>query len=135
MFKYVSDVSILSHNIIKEYVKNKNVTDKEYKRISMNDIESLPDVSDISNAIEITKNDLDNITVFDTRKDVVEKIISKIIEEEKFIVNINLEGIEIEEKYLERFIVELKPRLKEIGANIVITNNRILSDKFLEENI
>lgn len=25
MFKYVSDVSILSHNIIKEYVKNKNV--------------------------------------------------------------------------------------------------------------
>ena len=117
------------------YVKNKNVTDKEYKRISMNDIESLPDVSDISNAIEITKNDLDNITVFDTRKDVVEKIISKIIEEEKFIVNINLEGIEIEEKYLERFIVELKPRLKEIGANIVITNNRILSDKFLEENI
>lgn len=25
MFKYVSDVSILSHNIIKEYVKNKNI--------------------------------------------------------------------------------------------------------------
>ena len=25
MFKYVSVVSILSHNIIKEYVKNKNV--------------------------------------------------------------------------------------------------------------
>ena len=25
MFKYVSDVSILSHNIIREYVKDKNI--------------------------------------------------------------------------------------------------------------
>ncbi len=35
MFKYVSDVSILSHNIIKEYVKNKNVaSNREQQQIS-----------------------------------------------------------------------------------------------------
>lgn len=119
------------------YVKSKNITEKEYKRQTMNDMGVSANTSDISNSIEITKDSLniDSLNNFNSRKDIVEKIISDIISKEKFTVNINLENVDVDEKYLERFIIELKPRLKEIGANMEVTNNATLSDNFLEENI
>ena len=35
MFKYVSDVSILAHNIISEYVENKNVAVDNSKAVQI----------------------------------------------------------------------------------------------------
>lgn len=91
---------------------------------------------DSSNAIEI-KNDIltkEALNNFNERKKIVQKIISQIIEKENFTVNINLQDSIIEKEKLERFIIELMPRLREIGGKLIITNNAILNNTFLEEN-
>ena len=46
----------------------------------------------------------------------------------------NLDGVNIEVQYLERFIIELIPRLKEIGGGVVISNNNEkISNNFLSK--
>ena len=47
-------------------------------------------------------------------------------------ININLNNISIDSEYIERFIVEIVPRFREIGKSTVVTNNTILSDDFLK---
>ena len=42
--------------------------------------------------------------------------------------------VQCEQEYLERFIIELIPRLKEIGGKLIISNNSILDSTFLEKN-
>ena len=75
------------------YIKNKNVTEKVYKRTSMKDENFSSNVVDISNSIEINKSKIktENISNFEARRNVIEEIISNIISKEKFTVNINLE--------------------------------------------
>lgn len=94
------------------------------------------DISNNSNTIEISDSLIktENLSNFNVRKNVIEQIISDIISKEKFTISINLNNINVEEKKLERLIIELIPRLKEIGANIVLKSNNILSDIFLEQN-
>ncbi len=118
------------------YIKTKKISEKEVKRTSMLEEDFTSKVSDISSAIEI-KNDVlnsENLNDFTKRKEAISKIISDIISKEKFTVNLNLENVEVQKEKLERFVIELIPRLKEVGGSIVITNNNILSSSFLGQN-
>ena len=90
----------------------------------------------LEKAIEVmpaTLKDAD-LSNFSARKNFIQKIISDVISNEKFTVNINLEKANVNKEILERLLVELKPRLREIGANLCITNNSILTNAFIEEN-
>lgn len=117
------------------YVKEKDVTSKERKRTDMQESDFSSKNTDIENSIEIDskKLKLENLQDFSKRKSVVKEIISEAISKEKYTVNLNLENVDVEEIYLERFIIELIPRLKEIGGNIVITNNSLLSEEFINK--
>ena len=101
----------------------------------MGEMGLITNTPDISNAIEINNTTLnsDNLKNFDTRKIIVEQVISDIMANEKFTVNVNLENVNINQKQIERFIIELIPRLKEIGVSVIITNNNILSSEFLSK--
>lgn len=118
------------------YIKEKNTTDKETKRANMEESDFSSNNADIENSIEIDSSVLttEALENFDARKKVVQSIIQKIISDEKYTVNLNLENLEVESFYLERFIIELIPRLKEIGGNVLVTNNNILSDEFINDN-
>ncbi len=118
------------------YIKTKKITEKETKRTSMEDGDFTSNVSDIFSAIEINKNTLklENLNDFAKRKETVSNIISDIISKGKFTVNLNLENVEAPREKLERFVIELLPRLKEIGGNVVVTNNNILDSSFLVQN-
>ncbi len=99
----------------------------------MNDEDFSSNTADLSSSIEVTKKTLtsESLEDFDSRKTVVEKIISDMISAEKYTVNINLQDVDVESEKLERFIIELVPRLKEIRGSVVVSNNSILSDEFL----
>lgn len=129
-------IKVLTYNGNMGYIKNKKVSDKEYKRMKMNEDDFTSSAGDITNSIEInnTKLNYDNLKNFDNRKKIIENITSDIISKEKFTVNINLKDVNVEAKYLERFIIELMPRTKEIGGKVILTNNNILSNDFLTEN-
>ncbi|MCI8519764.1 MAG: hypothetical protein HFJ51_07060 [Clostridia bacterium] len=58
---------------------------------------------------------------------------SEIISKQKLTININLKDVNVDKEKLERFIIELVPRLREVGASIGITNNNILSESFIQE--
>lgn len=117
------------------YLKEKDVSSKETKRIDMEESDFSSKNADIENSIEIDneKLKLENLQDFSKRKSVVKEIISEAISKEKYTVNLNLENVDVEEIYLERFIIELIPRLKEIGGNIIITNNSLLSEEFINK--
>ena len=115
------------------YVKTNKLGEKDYKRTKMNDNDFTSNNPDSSKSIEVNKSliKIENMQNFTERKKVIEKIIADIISKEKFTVSINLKDVDVEEKLLERFIIELLPRLKEIGGNIIILNNDVLSSKFI----
>ena len=117
------------------YVKVKDVTEKKQIRIDMDDDDFSSKELDLNNAIEITYKSLktDNMMDFSSRKIIIEDTISSIISKEKYTVKLNLNKVEVESKYIERFIIELLPRLKEIGASFTIINNEgLLSEIFLK---
>ncbi len=117
------------------YIKNKNITEKDYKRVDMKDADFTSNAPDISNSIEISKKNLSNSNLinFSARKEKIQNIISDIVSSGKLTVNLNLSEVEVENEKLQRFVIELMPRLKEIGAKISLTNNSILSNDFLTE--
>ncbi len=102
----------------------------------MNDEDFTSREPDLANAIEVGSSTVknENLTDFSVRKNIVQQIISDIVSKEKYTVNLNLSNVDVEVSKLERFIIELIPRLKEIGANINITGNNILSAEFLQTN-
>lgn len=116
------------------YVKTKKLNEKEYKRTAMNDDDFTLNNADSSNVIEVGKNIIKNESIHDftKRNETIEQIISDIISKEKFTVLINLKDVDVTPDKLERLIIELLPRLKEIGGNIILKNNTVLSEDFLE---
>ena len=102
----------------------------------MSDDDFFSGTGDLSNSIEVNKTSLssEKINNFNNRKKVVENIISDIIKKNKFTVNINLQDVNAQKEYLERFIIELIPRIKEIGGKVMLTNNNILDSDFVNEN-
>ena len=118
------------------YIKAKYLTEKHSKRASMDEIDFGTNKPNIENSVEVTNAVIkdENLENFASRKKQVEKIISDVVSKEKYTVNINLKDVNVEAKKLERFIIELMPRLREIGTSICITNNNILSNEFLAEN-
>lgn len=129
-------IKVLTHEGKIGYVKEKDVGDKENIRTNMNESDFSSKSADANNAIELNKKLIthDNIKDFSSRKKTVEDTISNIISKYKYTVNINLKDVDAEAKLLERFIIELIPRLKEIGGSVIITNNSILSSTFINEN-
>lgn len=119
------------------YIQEKNTTDKETKRTNMEDSDFSSKDADINNAIEITNETIkaDNLQNFDSRKEVIEEIILDVIAKEQYTVNLNLENVNLDTTYLERFVIELIPRLREIGGSVLITNNNnnILSNEFVSK--
>lgn len=117
------------------FVKVNEVSEKKQIRIDMDDSDFSSKEPDLDNAIELTSKSLkiDNMKDFSSRKKIVEDTISSVISKEKFTVKLNLNKVDVESKYLERFVIELLPRLKEIGGSIAVINNEgLLSDKFLQ---
>lgn len=117
------------------YIKTKKLESKEYKRTAMNDEDFTTNRPDASNAIKVSSTiiKLENMENYASRKETIQKIISDIISKEKFTVAIDLKDVNVEEECLKRFVIELLPRLREIGGSITITNNNILSNDFLLE--
>ncbi|MCI8620888.1 MAG: hypothetical protein HFJ50_03720 [Clostridia bacterium] len=117
------------------YIKNKNISEKEQKREKMDEIGVSLKEKDLNQAIMIRADKLNNETLnnFTARKQVVENIIGDIVTKQLFTINLNLRDVNVEEKKMERFVIELVPRLKELGANLAITNNSILSESFIKE--
>lgn len=116
-------------------VKSSDVSEKKQIRIDMNDSDFTSKEPDLDNAIELTYRSLktDNMKDFSSRKKIVEDTISSILSKEKYTVKLNFNKVEADSKLLERFIIELTPRLKEIGGSLAIINNDgLLSDKFLQ---
>ena len=99
-------------------------------------IDSVSNIGNIEDSIEINSSKIttENMSNFDLRKAVVEEVIGNILSNGKFTVNINLGGVSVEKNQIERFILELLPRLREIGGKVVITNNNILDNSFLKDN-
>lgn len=118
------------------FVKIKEVSEKKQIRINMEDSDFSSKEPDLDNSIELTYRSLktDNLKDFSSRKKIVDDTISSIISKEKYTVKLNHSKVEVESKYLERFIIELIPRLKEIGASLAVVNNEdILNEKFLRD--
>lgn len=90
---------------------------------------------ELSNATIVTSSSLNNDTLkdFTARKTVIEQIIADITGKQQLVVNINLKDVNVETTKLERFVIELIPRLREIGASLAITNNSILQETFITE--
>ncbi len=118
------------------YIKNKNITEKTQKRVDMGEMYKLKTVQDIEGAIEVNSSKLNNDSLanFNSRKEIVDSIISDIVKDENFNVNINLKDSTIDSSKIERFIIELIPRLKEMGAGLAVTNNdNVLNSDFLNK--
>ncbi|MCI8396358.1 MAG: SH3 domain-containing protein [Clostridia bacterium] len=127
---------VLTYDGIEGYIKKKDVTEKESQRTKMEDIDFTTNTPDISNAVEINKEKLtpENLQNFSQRKMIVEQAISDIISQSKHTVILNLQEVVVETNKMERLVIELMARLKEIGASVAITNNNIISSEFLLEN-
>lgn len=117
------------------YLKEKELGEITQVRTDMKESDFSSKEVDSNDSIEINYKTLtqEGLVDFSSRKNVVQDIISKILSKEKFTVNINLEKVEVSKDKIERLIIELIPRLKEIGANVMISNNSILNDEFLKE--
>lgn len=113
-------IKILTYEGNIGYIKEKNTSDKNQKRIDMNNENFADKVPDINKSIELTKKTLtnENLRDFIERKKIIEDTISKAISKEKYTVYLNIEKSDVDSELLERFIKELKPRLKEIGGSI-----------------
>ncbi len=118
------------------FIKEKDVIERKYKRTNMKESDFSTNTIDENNSLELTNKEIniENLQNFSVREKTIENIISDVISTEKYTVKINLENVEIESELLKRFIIEIKPRLKEIGGNIMITNNNILDNTFISEN-
>lgn len=118
------------------YIEKKNLSEKNLVRTDMPDSNFTASQPDIENSIELEKSKLDyeQIKDFSARKTLIENTIKDIIDKEKFTVNINLKGVSVDTNLLERLIIELIPRLREIGVRIAITNNGSLTENFINEN-
>lgn len=127
---------VLTYDGIEGYVKKKTLTEKETIRTQMQDTDFTANTPDISNAVEINKEKLtpENLQTFSQRKLLIEQAISDIISQSKHTVILNLGEVAVERNKIERLVIELIPRLKELGASVAITNNSILSTEFLQEN-
>lgn len=117
------------------FLKTKKLKDKETKRTCMNEEDFALSKSDLNNMITITNTMIkqEELIDFKSRKEMIQKIIAEMVKQEKFTVNLNLEKVEVSTENLERLLIELIPRLKELGGHLVITNNHILNSTFLSE--
>ncbi|MCI9366174.1 MAG: hypothetical protein HFJ54_06525 [Clostridia bacterium] len=102
------------------YIKEKNTSEKNQKRVDMNNEHFTDKEPDINNSIELTKKTLtnENLRDFTERKKVIEDIIAKMLSKEKYTVYLNIEKTDVDSDFLDRFIIELIPRIKEIGGSI-----------------
>lgn len=102
----------------------------------MNDEDFMSREPDLANAVNVDSSTIknENLTDFSTRKNIVQQIISDMVSKEKYTVNLNLTNVDVQVSKLERFVIELMPRLREIGASINITGNNILGAEFLQSN-
>ena len=118
------------------YVKTKNLTEIETKRGDFTESDISLGRVNLVNAIEFNNEKLNSETLhnFDSRKAVVDEIILNILKDDKFTVVLDLGAVSVPKDKMERFIIELIPRLKEIGAGLEIKNNNILSSDFLSKN-
>lgn len=104
--------------------------------MAMNEDDFRSNNSESENSIEITQSVINSekLQNFDLRKSEIQKIINDIVSKNRFMVKLNMQNINVTQDKLERFIIEIIPRLKEIGASITITQNNILTDDFIQRN-
>ncbi len=128
-------VKVLTYEGNIGYVKEKDIGEIQKKRTDMKEEDFTNKVADLSNSIEINNKTLtdEKVTDFANRKQIVEDVIKQVIKEEKFTININLSDVNASSENIERLIIELTPRLKEIGGCVVVTNNSLLSNEFLNK--
>ena len=129
-------IKVLTYNGNFGYIKENAITEKNQVRLNMEDNDSSSNPIDLENSIEINKKDLTTAKLenFDKRRTLASDLVKKMISNETFTVKMNLKDVNVENEKLERFIIELLPRIKEIGGTLVITNNSILGQDFLTNN-
>ncbi len=129
-------LKVLTYNGNFGYIKENNLTERNKIRSNMDNTYPVVDPNNLEDPIEINKKDIttEKMQDFDSRKKIVNDLINKIISKEKFQVKMDLKDADIEKEKLERFVIELLPRMREIGASLIITNNNILEQSFLEKN-
>ena len=126
-------VKVLTYNGNIGYAKKEKFSDIQVERTAMQDFTN--GTKDTENSLEINSKKIkdENLIDFTARKKVVEDIVKDAIDKEKYTININLKDITVNKENLERFIIELIPRLNSIGGSIIITNNNILDNEFLNK--
>ena len=129
-------IKVLTYNGNFGYIKENAITEKNQIRLNMEDDNSNSNPIDLENSIEINKKDLTTAKLenFDKRRTLASDLVNKMISKETFTVKMNLKDVNVENEKLERFIIELLPRIKEIGGTLVVTNNSILEQDFLTYN-
>ena len=129
-------IKVLTYNGNFGYIKENAITEKNQIRLNMEDDNSNSNPIDLENSIEINKKDLTTAKLenFDKRRTLASDLVNKMISKETFTVKMNLKDVNVENEKLERFIIELLPRIKEIGGTLVVTNNSILGQDFLTYN-
>ncbi len=129
-------IKVLTYNGNFGYIKENAITEKNQIRLNMEDNNSNLNPIDLEKSIEINKKDLTTAKLenFDKRKTLTSDLVKKMISKETFTVKMNLKDVNVENEKLERFIIELLPRIKEIGGTLVVTNNSILGQDFLTNN-
>ena len=109
------------------YLKEDDITDLTYIRQNM-ELNTLNN-NNSYNIKDIVIKDLDKeeMTNYIQREQIIEKLIDTIMLDTSLnAVDINLEQINDDSELYLRFIIELIPRLKEIGIKVYITNNEII---------
>ena len=78
---------------------------------------------------EIRVNELDNLENIESRKEQIEKIVEDIMLGEEDGICLDFDSItEYQDKYF-RFIVELAPRIREVGKKTMVKNNQIMNEQ------
>ncbi|MBP3596468.1 MAG: SH3 domain-containing protein [Clostridia bacterium] len=111
--------------------ENKNIelkitpTSEKYKKyISLLEKNNINLWATITNDVEVSKIML----TYDERKEVINNIYYKLIENNYKVLNINFEKInDINSFY--RFLIELTPRLREAGIKTVVTYNDVMNEE------
>lgn len=128
-------LELLNNNTIEQ------ITIKNAFNIKANNIEINSDLknteSDNKIWVSISNKVLDKqisliLKDYKTRTTIIDTIITKVIENNINGVIIDFEGIEGEKDIIKRFIIELEPKLREIGVNIgIVLNSNIEKNDYI----
>lgn len=113
---------VRTENGIIGYIKQKLIKDEKSIRQKL-ELSSISSNEDKKKIIEASNIKISQIENYDLREKYIEEVILEIVQNEYKTLCIDFKNIEKINEYLDRLIIEAKPRLLEYGKNLEIINN------------